>query len=113
MADLRLSKRDAFLAAVEAAPVVMGILNVTPDSFSDGGQHEEPAAAIAGALRMEKEGAAIIDIGAESTRPGATPLSETEELARLGHVLRPICDALTVAVSIDTYKAAVARKAAD
>tara|TARA_Y100000815_G_scaffold264654_1_gene280567 strand:- start:241 stop:1071 length:831 start_codon:yes stop_codon:yes gene_type:complete len=112
MADLRLSKRDAFLAAVEAAPVVMGILNVTPDSFSDGGQHEEPAAAIAGALRMEKEGAAIIDIGAESTRPGATPLSETEELARLGHVLRPICDALTVAVSIDTYKAAVARKAA-
>jgi dihydropteroate synthase len=112
MADLRLSKRDAFLKAIETAPVVMGILNVTPDSFSDGGRHEEATAAVAGALQMEKEGAAIIDIGAESTRPGATPVSQAEELSRLESVLEPICNALTVAASIDTYKAAVARRAA-
>lgn len=113
MADLRLSKRDAFLEAARAAPVVMGILNVTPDSFSDGGRHQNASAAVAGAVRMEKEGAAIIDIGAESTRPGATPISEAEELARLGPVVKPVCDALVVAASIDTYKATVARRAAE
>ncbi len=112
MVDLRLSKRDSFLAAVEAAPVVMGVLNVTPDSFSDGGRHQAVTDAVAGALQMQKEGAAIIDIGAESTRPGATPVSQTEELARLRPVLRPICDTLTVAASIDTYKAAVVRETA-
>jgi dihydropteroate synthase len=113
MADARLSKREAFLAAVETTPVVMGILNVTPDSFSDGGRHDSVAAAVEAALRMEAEGAGIIDIGAESTRPGAIPVPEEEELARLGHLLEPVCAALSIAASIDTYKAAVVRKAAE
>ena len=108
----RLTRRDAFLDAAEAGPVVMGILNLTPDSFSDGGRHDTAAAARDHALRMAREGAAIVDVGAESTRPGATPVAETEELARLAPVLGPICAALPVAVSIDTYKAAVARRAA-
>ena len=95
MADPRLSKRDAFLAAVETTPVVMGILNVTPDSFSDGGRHNSVTAAVEAALRMEAEGAGIIDIGGESTRPGAVPVPEGEELARLGHVLGPVCAALS------------------
>lgn len=109
----RLTRRDAFLDAVEAGPVVMGILNLTPDSFSDGGRHDTAAAARDHALRMAREGAAIVDIGAESTRPGATPVAEAEELARLAPVLGPICAALPVAVSIDTYKARVARRAAE
>jgi dihydropteroate synthase len=112
MADPRLSKRDAFLAAVESAPVVMGILNVTPDSFSDGGRHDSVGAAVEAALRMEEEGASIIDIGAESTRPGAIPVPEEEELARLERVLEPVCAALSIAVSIDTYKASVVRRIA-
>lgn len=113
MADPRLSKRDAFLAAVEEAPVVMGILNLTPDSFSDGGLHDSAAVAVGNALRMEAEGAGIIDIGAESTRPGAIPVPEEEELARLEPILGPVCEALSVATSIDTYKASVARSAAE
>lgn len=112
MADDRLTKRDAFLAAVKAGPVVMGIVNITPDSFSDGGLHAAPQAALAGAKRMAAEGAAIVDIGAESTRPGATPLSAKDELARLDPALRAICDAVDVAVSVDTYKAQVAQRAA-
>lgn len=112
MADPRIEKRDAFLAAVAAEPVVMGILNVTPDSFSDGGRHQGSEAALAGATRMQAEGAAIIDIGAESTRPGATPLSEEEERARLAPLLKPVCDGLEIAVSLDTYKAGIAREAA-
>lgn len=112
MTDARLTKRDRFLAAVDAAPVLMGILNLTPDSFSDGGSYGSAEAAIARALQMQAQGAAIIDVGAESTRPGATPLSQQDELARLAPVLGPLCAALSVAVSIDTYKAEVARAAA-
>lgn len=112
MADDRLTKRDAFLAAVNAGPVVMGIVNMTPDSFSDGGLHAAPEAALNGAVRMASEGAAIVDVGAESTRPGATPLSASEELARLDPALSQICAAVDVAVSVDTYKADVARFAA-
>ena len=90
-------------------PIVMGILNVTPDSFSDGGQYQEPDQAIAQARRMTEEGADILDIGAESTRPyvGMTPVSVDEELARLKPVL-PAVVALGLPVSIDTIKAKVA-----
>ena len=86
----------------------MGVVNVTPDSFSDGGVHLEPAAAIAAARRMRDDGAAIIDVGGESTRPGSTGVSAAEELRRL----LPVLEGLEgVPVSIDTAKAEVARHA--
>jgi dihydropteroate synthase len=95
-------------------PLVMGILNLTPDSFSDGGQFVDPDKAIAHTRRMIAEGADIIDIGAESTRPygGAVRVTASEELRRLVPVLAPI-RALGVPVSIDTMKAEVARWAFD
>ncbi|MDZ4369314.1 MAG: dihydropteroate synthase [Afipia sp.] len=89
-------------------PVVMGVLNITPDSFSDGGQFITPELALAQAKRMATEGAGILDIGAESTRPyGSKPVSADEELQRLQNVL-PAVAALGVPVSIDTMKASVA-----
>jgi dihydropteroate synthase len=93
-------------------PLVMGILNITPDSFSDGGQFFDPQRAIAQARRMVAEGADILDIGAESTRPygGMAPVTADEEWRRLTPVL-PAAVALGVPVSIDTMKAAVATKA--
>jgi dihydropteroate synthase len=89
-------------------PSVMGIVNVTPDSFSDGGVNFRPEAAVATARRMIDEGAAIIDVGGESTRPGAEPVSVDEELRRVVPVLEAIPD---VPVSIDTAKAEVASRA--
>ena len=91
-------------------PHVMGILNVTPDSFSDGGRYVSPAEAVEHALRMVDEGADIIDIGGESTRPGAVPVSADEELARLIPVLRELIPCIGVPVSVDTMKASVARE---
>ncbi len=91
----------------------MGILNVTPDSFSDGGTHASADAAIEHGLTMQSEGAAIVDIGAESTRPGAEKVSPEDELARLDPILGPLCSSLEIAVSIDTYKAPVAHRAAE
>jgi dihydropteroate synthase len=93
----------------KSRPIVMGILNVTPDSFSDGGQFLDPKIAIAHAKRMVEEGADILDIGAESTRPyvGAQPVSFEDEMARLKPVL-PAIVGLGVPVSIDTIKAKVA-----
>ena len=90
-------------------PLVMGVLNVTPDSFSDGGQFLEPAAALAQAQRLVEEGADIVDVGAESTRPygGAVPVSLDEERNRLAAVL-PAIVGLGVPVSVDTMKAPVA-----
>lgn len=90
---------------------VMGILNVTPDSFSDGGRFIAPDAAIAHALAMVEAGADMIDIGAESTRPGAEPVDEPEEIRRLIPVVREVCRRITVPVSVDTTKASVARLA--
>jgi dihydropteroate synthase len=87
----------------------MGVLNVTPDSFSDGGVHLEPATAAAGALRMLDEGAAIIDIGGESTRPGAAPVPLDEELHRVVPVVEGLANQTSTPLSIDTYKAEVAR----
>ena len=89
---------------------VMGILNVTPDSFSDGGRHNEEQAALAHAKAMLAEKADILDIGAESTRPGSEPVTLEDEWTRLAPVLEPVCD-LGVPVSIDTYKAEIARRA--
>lgn len=90
----------------------MGVVNLTPDSFSDGGQFVEPAAAVAHALRLVDEGADLIDIGAESSRPGATPLGQEDELARLMPVLRGLRDC-PVPISVDTYKPEVMRRALD
>jgi dihydropteroate synthase len=89
------------------APVVMGVLNVTPDSFSDGGRFLAPAAALAGARRMVADGARIIDVGGESTRPGSLPPSLDEELARVVPVVRAIGAELDVVISIDTSRAEV------
>lgn len=94
----------------EARSHVMGILNVTPDSFSDGGRHDQAEAALAHARRMIAEGADIIDVGAESTRPGAAPVSLDQEWQRLAAIIKPVA-ALGVPVSVDTYKAETARRA--
>ena len=91
--------------------LVMGILNVTPDSFADGGLWSDPARAVDAALRMEADGADIIDIGGESTRPGAEPLPLDEELRRVMPVVEGLAGRLRVPVSIDTYKAEVAARA--
>jgi dihydropteroate synthase len=93
-------------------PLLMGIVNVTPDSFSDGGQFLDRRAAVAHALRLAEEGAEILDIGGESTRPYAAPVGEAEELARVVPVISQIRQHLPAAVlSIDTSKAAVAKVA--
>lgn len=91
------------------APAVMGIVNVTPDSFSDGGVHLDPDTAVATARRMVAEGAALVDVGGESTRPGSDGVSADEELRRVAPVLEQL--AAEFPVSIDTTKAAVARRA--
>lgn len=92
-------------------PQVMGILNVTPDSFSDGGQHNNYDAAVKHALQMCAEGAAIIDVGGESTRPGAEAVSLSEELDRVIPVIEKLKQELDVPISIDTFKPDVMREA--
>jgi len=91
--------------------LLMAVLNVTPDSFSDGGQYLDPDRAFARALELEEQGADIIDIGAESTRPGSERISEAEELRRLVPVLKRLRGKLATPISVDTYKSAVAEKA--
>lgn len=103
--------RDAFFTALHAGPQIMGIVNVTPDSFSDGGRFLESETALIEARRHIEGGASIIDVGAESTRPGLDPVSEAAELERLRPVLASVVANIEVAVSIDTTKAAVARAA--
>jgi len=93
-------------------PVVMAILNVTPDSFSDGGKFYSTDAAVARALEMIREGADIIDVGGESTRPGAASVSTEEELARVLPVIEALRQVSDVPISIDTSKAAVIKAAA-
>jgi dihydropteroate synthase len=105
------AKRDAFLHKLKSRPAVMGILNLTPDSFSDGGRFQAFDAAIAHAKSMVVAGCDIVDIGGESTRPSATPVSEAEELVRVGEVVRALAGLLDVPLSIDTSKAAVAARA--
>ena len=88
--------------------LVMGIVNVTPDSFSDGGRMFDPKAAVAAALRMVDDGADLLDIGGESTRPGAQPVEGSEELRRVVPVIEALAGRVKVPISIDTYKASVA-----
>ena len=90
---------------------IMGVLNVTPDSFSDGGQYADPDRAFARAMELEELGADILDIGAESTKPGSQRISEGEELRRLVPVLKRLKDKLSIPISVDTYKSGVADKA--
>lgn len=91
-----------------SAPLVMGVLNVTPDSFSDGGQHDDPAAAVAHGERLIAEGTAILDIGGESTRPGSESVPEAAELARVRPMVMRFSSHCTVPVSVDTRHASVA-----
>lgn len=91
--------------------VLMGVLNITPDSFYDGGKHIQVTAAVEAALRMTAEGADIIDIGGESTRPGAEPVDEKTELDRVIPVIRELRKKSDIPISIDTYKSGVAEKA--
>ena len=93
------------------SPLIMGIVNVTPDSFSDGGQHATSEAAVAHALSLAAEGADILDIGGESTRPGAPAVSESEELARVIPVIEELAGKTETALSIDTQKPVVAEAA--
>jgi dihydropteroate synthase len=87
---------------------IMGILNVTPDSFSDGGQFFEPAAAIAHGIRLVEQGADMLDIGGESTRPGSEPVSAAEETRRVVPVIEKLREKVSVPLSIDTWKSEVA-----
>ena len=91
--------------------LVMGILNVTPDSFADGGRYVTPESALAQARRMREEGAAIIDVGGESTRPGARPVTAKEEQERILPIIEAVAEAGSI-VSVDTYRAETARLAA-
>jgi dihydropteroate synthase len=93
--------------------LVMGIINVTPDSFADGGRHLDPAAAVAAAERMVAEGADVLDIGGESTRPGAPPVTAAEEWARIAPVIDGVRRRSGVPISVDTGKAAIAERALD
>ncbi|MEM0492929.1 MAG: dihydropteroate synthase [Candidatus Thermoplasmatota archaeon] len=93
--------------------LIMGILNVTPDSFSDGGLYNKVESAVEHAIRMVDDGADIIDIGGESTRPGSTPVSITEEIKRVKPVLERLVDEIKVPISIDTYKPEVAEVVLD
>ena len=112
MSNARFKIRHSSFVIPPHPPLVMGILNVTPDSFSDGGDYFEPDAAVARALTMVAEGADIVDVGGESTRPGAEPAPEEEQLRRTIPVIRAIRGRdPDVAISIDTRSAAVARAA--
>jgi len=92
-------------------PLIMGILNITPDSFSDGGRFFDPGRAVERALEMEAEGADIIDIGGESSRPGAPQVSADEELRRIAPVIEQLAGRLSTPLSVDTWKGTVAREA--
>ena len=106
----KLNKREIQLGE---RTVLMGVLNLTPDSFSDGGKYSEPDRAFARALEIEDQGADILDIGAESTKPGAAPISAAEEIRRLIPVLKRLKDRLSIPISVDTYKAEIAERALD
>ena len=105
----KLKQRE--LVAGGERTLLMGVLNVTPDSFSDGGKYSDPDRAFARAIELEEQGADIVDIGAESTRPGAQKISEAEELRRLIPVLKRLRGKLGIPISVDTYKSGVAEKA--
>ena len=105
------ARRDAFLAKIGTRPIVMGVLNLTPDSFSNGGRYVSMEAALSHAKHMAAAGCDIIDVGGESTRPGALPISEDEELARVESIFAELAFKLEVPLSIDTYKSKIAARA--
>jgi len=107
------ARRDAFLAKIGTRPIVMGILNLTPDSFSNGGRYVSMEAALSHAKQMAAAGCDIIDVGGESTRPGALPISEDEELARVESIFAELAFKLEVPLSIDTYKSKIAARAVE
>ena len=111
MRAVQRARRDAFLDLIARRPAVMGILNVTPDSFSDGGCFLGVDAAVSHAVSMAAQGCAIIDVGGESTRPGAVPVSEAEELARIEPVIVRLARDLAAPLSVDTTKPNVAMRA--
>ena len=113
-----LSPRDWFLAKGRVVqckdrPLIMGIVNVTPDSFYDGGRYANFEQAIAHALELVEQGADLLDIGAESTRPGAVPVNEQDELARVIPVVTELARQVTIPISVDTTKSRVAQLALD
>ena len=107
-----LSTRSGSIDAARRT-ALMGVVNVTPDSFSDGGRYLDSEKAIARGIRLAQEGADIIDVGGESTRPGSRPLSAQEEMGRVLPVIRGLSRAVSIPISVDTYKAEVARVALD
>ena len=90
--------------------IIMGILNVTPDSFSDGGKFYSTDVAVKHAIQMEKEGADIIDVGGESTRPGSKAISLNEEINRIIPVVEELVKKIKIPISVDTYKSEIAKK---
>ena len=106
---MKWSIRDNFISLKN--PLVMGILNVTPDSFYDGGKNINPDIALEAAVQMAKDGAGIIDVGGESSRPGSKPVGINEELHRVIPVIRNISSSIKLPIAIDTYKAEVAKEA--
>lgn len=110
--DFKLSSKGHTLQLGKRT-LIMGVLNVTPDSFYDGGRYSNLKRAVERALQMVEEGADIIDIGGESSRPGASPVGEKEELDRVIPVIKKVLSRIKVPVSIDTYKSGVAKKAID
>ncbi|MDQ6665626.1 MAG: dihydropteroate synthase [Acidobacteriota bacterium] len=106
----KLKRRDIQLGD---RTLIVAVLNVTPDSFSDGGKYQEPDRAFARAMELEEQGADLIDVGAESTKPGSARISVAEELRRLIPVLKRLNGRLRIPLSVDTYKAEVAERALD
>ena len=104
----KLQRREIMLGE---RTLLMAVLNVTPDSFSDGGKYADPDRAFARAIELEEQGADIVDVGAESTRPGSARISAAEEMRRLIPVLKRLKDRLSIPISVDTYKAEVAERA--
>lgn len=112
--DKQFQRENPIYRLLEKGPLVMGILNITPDSFYDGGKYIVPEEALRRAVQMVEEGAAILDIGAASTRPGAVQPSETEEWSRLQPVIELLAESLPeVLLSVDTYRGGIARKAVE
>src|SRR5918992_155356 len=108
---MKLRCRDVVLSLDRT--VVVGVLNVTPDSFSDGGLWNDPESAVGHARDMAQQGAAIVDVGGESTRPGAGTVSEEEELRRVLPVIEALAGSIDALISIDTRKPSVARRAVE
>jgi dihydropteroate synthase len=108
-----IDRRNRFLGLLGTRSLLMGILNITPDSFSDGGKFFSLDAAMQQAKKLSGDGADIIDVGAESTRPGHTPVEPEEELARLEPILGKLTRSIDLPFSIDTSKAKVARRASE